>query len=239
MRELMDLPSTNDPRLDTILSDEEVVRRVVAGEPELFELLMRRHNQRLFRAVRGIVGDASAAEEALHRAYVAAWRALAQFDGRARFTTWMTRIALRSASELVRREQRTREVAEASFDQRSGTLEAEPDDESLSRKELAAMLEQAIDALPESLRMVVVLRLVQGLSTTEVAEALDVSEANVKVRLHRAREKLKEDLFHVAEREGLFERTWEFDGERCDRMVKRVMSAIRALEPWFRARPLA
>ena len=226
----MNLPTPNGRRLDSILSDEDVVRRVVAGEPELFELLMRRHNQRLFRTVRGIVGDASAAEEALHRAYVAAWRALAQFDGRSRFATWMTRIALRSASELVRREQRTREIVEASADRSIGASEAESADAALSRKELAAMLEHAIDALPESLRMVVVLRLVEGLSTAEVAEALDVSEANVKVRLFRARERLKEDLIHVAEREGLFERTWAFDGERCDRMVARVMSSIRAFE---------
>jgi RNA polymerase sigma-70 factor (ECF subfamily) len=223
----MNLPPPNDRRVDSILSDEDVVHRVVAGEPELFELLMRRHNQRLFRAVRGLVGDATAAEEALHRAYVSAWRALAQFDGRARFSTWMMRIALRSASELVRREQRTQEIIEASADRFTGALAAEAADESLSRKELAATLEHAIDALPESLRMVVVLRLVEGSSTEEVAEVLEISAANVKVRLHRARERLKEDLLHVAEREGLFERTWAFDGERCDRMVARVMRSVR------------
>jgi RNA polymerase sigma-70 factor (ECF subfamily) len=227
----MNLPVSHGQRVDSVLSDEEIVRRVVAGEPELFELLMRRHNQRLFRTVRGLVGDAAAAEEALHRAYVSAWRGLAQFDGRAQFATWMTRIALRSAGELVRRERRTREIAEASADRSPGALEVEPAEESMSRKELAAALEKAIDALPQALRMVVVMRLVQGLSTTEVAEALELSEANVKVRLHRAREKLKEDLILVAEREGLFESTWAFDGERCDRMVARVMRSIRSIDP--------
>jgi RNA polymerase sigma-70 factor (ECF subfamily) len=198
----MELPLPDGRQVDTVLSDEEVVRRVVAGEPELFELLMRRHNQRLFRTVRGLVGDDAAAEEALQRAYVAAWRGLAQYAGRASFATWMTRIALRSAGEFARREQRKREVVEASA-----------------------------DALPEPLRIVVVLRLVEGLGTAEVAEALDLSEANVKVRLHRAREQLKEDLIHVAEREGLFARTWAFDGARCDRMVGSVLRSIRALEP--------
>jgi RNA polymerase sigma-70 factor (ECF subfamily) len=106
--------------------------------------------------------------------------------------------------------------------------ESEPADAPLSREELATVLEHAIDALPEPLRMVVVLRLVEGLSTAEVAEALDLSEANVKVRLHRARERLKEDLIQVAEREGLFERTWAFDGQRCDRMVAGVLGSLHA-----------
>jgi RNA polymerase sigma-70 factor (ECF subfamily) len=226
----MELASPHPKPLASVPSDEEVVRRVLGGEVELFELLMRRHNQRLFRTVRALVGNADAAEEALHRAYVAAWRGLAQFGGRASFATWMTRIALRSAGELVRRERRTLEIAESSAKAASGTFEVESADAPLSRQELAAVLERAIDALPEPLRMVVVLRLVEGLSTAEVAEALDVTEANVKVRLHRARERLKEDLILVAEREGLFERTWTFDGERCDRMVARVLSSLRALD---------
>jgi len=223
----MDLPPPRGPLVDSVLSDEEVVRRVLAGEAELFELLMRRHNQRLFRTVRALVGDAAAAEEALHRAYVAAWRGLAQFAGRSSFATWMTRIALRTAGEFARRERRTRELAEDSADVLPDAFESEPADAPLARKELAGVLEHAIDALPEPQRMVVVLRLVEGLSTAEVAEALDLSEANVKVRLHRAREQLKEDLLVVAEREGLFERTWAFDGARCDRMVARVMHSIR------------
>ena len=216
--------------LEPVLSDEEIVRRVVAGEPELFELLMRRHNRMLFRAVRGLVGDDGVAEEALQRAYIAAWRGLARFDGRARFSTWMTRIALRSAGEIARREERMREVTLASAASANGLPDshaAEPADASLSRQELQALLERAIDALPQSLRVVAVLRLVEGLSTAEVAEALELSEANVKVRLHRAREHLKEDLIEVAEREGLFARTWAFDGERCDRMVASVLGSIR------------
>lgn len=215
---------------DSVLADEDVVRRVLAGETELFELLMRRHNQRLFRAVRAVVGDADAAEEALHRAYVSAWRHLAQFEGRASFATWMTRIALRSAGELARHERREREAAELSADRLSESLRSESAEAPLSRQELAAVLEHAIDALPKSLRVVAVLRLVQGLSTAETAAALDLSQANVKVRLHRAREILKEDLLQVAEREGLFARTWAFDGARCDRVVARVLRAIRQLD---------
>ena len=224
----MPLPAHSLPGSLVSLSDEEVVRRVLAGETELFELLMRRHNQRLYRTVRALVQDADAAEEALQRAYVAAWRGLAQFAGRASFITWMTRIALRSAGELARRERRAFEIAEDSSSAAPGALEVEPADAPMSRKELAAVLERAIDALPSSQRIVVVLRLVDGLSTAEVAEAVGVTEEAVKVRLHRARERLKEDLILTAEREGLFARTWAFDGERCDRIVKRVFQSIRA-----------
>jgi RNA polymerase sigma-70 factor (ECF subfamily) len=225
----MDLPSPLGRLVASVPTDEEVVRRVLAGETEFFELLMRRHNQRLFRTVRAVTGDAETAEEALHLAYVAAWRGLGQFGGRASFATWMTRIALRTAGELARRERRSLEIAEDSASAATGSYEAESADAALSKKELALVLERAIDALPDPLRMVAVLRLVEGLSTAEVAEALELSEANVKVRLHRARERLKEDLILVAEREGLFERTWAFDGGRCDRMVARVLGSIRAL----------
>src|SRR5262249_25681328 len=122
------------------------------------------------------------------------------------------------------------EIAE---DSRAAVRDAasEPADAPLSRQELAAALERAIEALPPRLRVVAVLRLVEGLSTLEVADALDLSEEAVKIRLHRARERLKEDLLVTAEREGLLERTWAFDGERCDRIVRRLFRSIHALAP--------
>jgi len=213
------------------LTDEEVVRRIQGGEVELFELLMRRHNQRLYRTVRALVQEADAAEDALQRAYVEAWRALARFEGRSSVSTWMTRIAMRSAGEVTRRERRAIEIAEDSSSRSAGGREAEPADAPASRRELAAVLERAIDALPEAQRIVAVLRLVDGLTTAEVAEALDLTEEAVKVRLHRARERLKEQLILVAEREGVLARTWAFDGERCDAIVRHVTQAIRALTP--------
>jgi RNA polymerase sigma-70 factor, ECF subfamily len=226
----MSLPSPSPLGLTVSLSDEEIVRRVVAGETELFELLMRRHNQRLYRTVRAIVPDADAAEEALQRAYVAAWRGLAQFAGRSSFVTWITRIALRSAGELAWRERRMAEIAEESVSAASNAFE-EAADAPMSRRELADVLERAIDSLPASLRIVAVLRLVDGLSTAEVAESVGVTEEAVKVRLHRARERLKEGLLLTAEREGILARTWAFDGERCDRMVRRVFESLSTLGP--------
>jgi RNA polymerase sigma-70 factor (ECF subfamily) len=114
--------------------------------------------------VRAIVPDSDAAEEALQRAYIAAWRGLAQFAGRSSFVTWMTRIALRSASELERRERRMAEIAEESVSAALQRLRGSGRRAHVPR-ELADVLERAIDALPASLRVVAVLRLVDGLST--------------------------------------------------------------------------
>jgi RNA polymerase sigma-70 factor (ECF subfamily) len=145
-----------------VLSDEEVVRRVVAGEVELFELLVRRHNQRLFRTVRAIVHDDADAEDALQQAYVNAWRRLETFDQRAKFTTWMTRIALRTAGEVVRAREHRSEFSSPD----AHALDAEsapphPPDEEVTRREVARLLEQSIDALPAPYRVVFVLRVLE------------------------------------------------------------------------------
>src|SRR6185503_6585157 len=164
-----------DPRgrwMRDVLTDEEVVARVVAGEGELFELLMRRHNQRLFRTVRAMTRDDDAAEEALQRAYVAAWQGLSAFEGRATFATWITRIALNMVGESASREQRAADLAADAGP--TFARESEAADEDLSRGELRAILERAIDDLPAIYRVVFVMRAVEGMSTAEVAHALDL-----------------------------------------------------------------
>ena len=92
------------------LSDEEVIRRVRAGEPELFEILMRRYNQRLYRVARSIVKNEPEAEDVMQQAYVNAYTHLGQFADRARFSTWLTRIAVYEALGRLRRRRRVREV---------------------------------------------------------------------------------------------------------------------------------
>src|SRR4051812_5710132 len=94
----------------TELTDETVVARIRAGEPALFELLMRRHNQRLFRVARAIVRDADEAEDVMQEAYVNAFEHLEQFEGRAKFGTWLTRIAVHEASARIRRRRRIRSL---------------------------------------------------------------------------------------------------------------------------------
>jgi RNA polymerase sigma-70 factor (ECF subfamily) len=211
-----------------VISDAAVVRRVQGGESELFELLVRRHNQRLFRAVRSIALDDDEAEEALQQAYVNAWRALSSFDGRSSFITWMTRIALRTATALVGTRRRRREVEDlAASAQTMEPTSANP--LTMEREDMRRLLETAIDKLPETYRVVFVLRAVQGLSTRAVASDLEISESTVKVRLFRARANLQVQLLRRAEELGALAETWSFDGDRCDRVAAGVFERIRSL----------
>jgi RNA polymerase sigma-70 factor, ECF subfamily len=202
------------------LSDEEIVGRVLSGEAALFEMIMRRYNQRLFRTVRAYTPNASEAEDVLQEAYVNAYRNLAQFEGRARFSTWLTRIAIHEA--LARQKTRRRFTAVDGLEQEPA-MDPTPEERATS-SELRGVLQRAIDALPESLRAVFMLREVEGLDTDETAECLGISEANVKVRLHRARALLRSEIDREMGSE--VRRLHQFAGERCDRIVAGVLQRI-------------
>jgi len=208
-------------------SDEEIVARVRAGETPLFELLIRRYNQRLYRVARSILRDEPEAEDVMQHAYVSAFAHLHQFEGRARFSTWLTRIAVHEALARARRRARWK-----GLDDMSETLspEGSPRDERLDPEqqaqaaELRRLLEAAIDALPGIYRTAFVLREAEGLDTLEVAECLEISQVAVRARVHRAR---------VLLRRGLFERTgatsasaFSFHLTRCDRIVAGVFARL-------------
>lgn len=213
------------PGLET-LADEEVVRRVRLGEPALFEILMRRYNQRLYRVARSILRDGTEAEDVMQQAYVNAYLHLDQFAERARFSTWLTRIAVHEALARVRRRSRRREVEVPEGDGDAGTLRSpqpSPEQEALAG-ELRRVLEGALDALPRGSRAAFVLREVEGLSTAEAAECLGVSEDVVKTRLHRARVLLRAELL---ERAGIAQRdAFAFHATRCDRVVAAVFARL-------------
>jgi RNA polymerase sigma-70 factor (ECF subfamily) len=220
------------------VSDEDLVERVRQGEIANFELLMRRHNQRLFRTVRSIVGNDPEAEDVVQDAYVRAYSHLGQFEGRARFSTWLTKIAVHEARARLRRQRRFTPLTgndgttgdPASRIEPAASSAAAPLDnpeQAASARELRAVLTAAVDALPESLRSVFVLRDIEGLSTAEAAECLEISPVNVKVRLHRARTALQAD---IDRRLGSAVRQlYAFAGERCDRTVRGVLARIAAL----------
>lgn len=229
--------STIDPvrpgiGLDDPLPDEEVVRRVRAGETALFEILMRRYNPRLFRTARAILRDEAEAEDVMQQAYVNAYLHLDQFAGRASFGTWLTRIAVHEALARLRRRARGRETVAMSEDpdREASTLRSKaPDPEQAAvAGEMRRLLESAIDALPRRYRAVFVLREVEGLSTSETAESLGIREETAKTRLHRARLMLREQLYHRA---GLVAAdAFPFHLSRCDRVVAGVFARL-ALPP--------
>jgi RNA polymerase sigma-70 factor (ECF subfamily) len=171
------------------LSDEEVVRRVIDGEPALFEILMRRYNRRLFRVTRAIVANDLEAEDIIQDAYVRAYEHLNQFEGRARFSTWLTKIAIYEAYARVRRVDYQKVDSISVLEGQGMDMKANGRDpeQQIYNAEMKMVLEKAFDALPDDYRSVFMLREIEGLSTSETAECLELSEENVKTRLHRAR----------------------------------------------------
>jgi len=205
------------------LTDEEIVERTRAGEIALFELLMRRYNQRLYRLARAVVRDATEAEDVVQETFVRAFEHLDQFAGRARFATWLTRIAVHEASARLRRRGRYMDIEDSMPTLASGA--AGPEQRTADR-ELGHAIEAAVDALPEVFGAVFVLRDVEGLSTAETAACLGINAETVKTRLHRARALLRN---HITARIGVAARdAFRFDGARCDRMVATVMARIAA-----------
>lgn len=211
------------------MQDEEVVRRVLNGETALFEIIMRRYNQRLYRVALAILRDDHEAEDVMQDAYVRAYQHLYQFAGRASFATWLTRIAIHEALARRRRRRRTEELdalQEIKGDSMPMLKSSSPNpEEETAHSQMRDLLESAIESLPESYRMVVVLREVEEMGVAETAEALDVSEAVVKTRLHRAHAMLRRDLHSRAR--GRITDLYAFHAVRCDRVVKAVFERIR------------
>jgi RNA polymerase sigma-70 factor (ECF subfamily) len=203
------------------LTDEEVVARVCAGDTQIFEILMRRYNQRLYRAARAILQSDADAEDAVQQAYLNAYRHLAQFEGRARFSTWLTRITVYEA--LARRRRSRDKLVESSDEEHvKHVASATPDPEHHAYVgQLGALLETALAALPDGYRSVFMLREVDGLNTAQTAQQLRLSEGTVKTRLHRAKDLLQRKLHDVTPAAA-----FRFDGELCDRLVAAVMSHL-------------
>lgn len=212
-------------------TDAALIQQVLGGNTGFFELLMRRYNERVYRAARAIVRDESEAEDVMQQAYVNAFTHLRQFNGTAQFSTWLTRIAINEALARVRRRGRYE-----AFDEERSNVEpfmihhpADNPERQAFTRELRGLLEWAIDALPDGMREVFVLREVEGLHTADVAACLGVSEDVVKTRLSRGRAMLRRLLL---ERTGATAPdAFRFYRPRCDRVVANVLAQIEGLTP--------
>lgn len=221
------IPGLNLAAWDDI-PDEEVVKRVGAGETALYEILMRRYNQRLYRVARSILRNDAEAEDVMQEAYVRAYEHLNQFAGEAKFSTWLTKIAVYEALGRVRRRGRTEDLdsgLDAGLHVMAKATSATRDPERQAYDhELRLVLERAIDALPEIYRLVFMLRTVEGLTVAETAACLDIGAEAVKTRLHRGRSLLRKDL---QQRAGVVTaEAFPFHLSRCDRVVEAVFRRI-------------
>lgn len=217
------------------LSDEDVVNRIRQGESALFEVLMRRYNQRIYRVVMAILKDDAEAEDVMQQAYLNAYRHLDQFAERAAFSTWLTKIAVYEALHRVhkRRPMMSLDEPDAEGTTTMDTLKSkarDPEQELLS-KETAGLLEAAVTAMPDVFRQVFMLREIEGLSTLETAECLGINEDTVKTRLHRARRHMRRLL--SSQVDSAAPSAFQFHARRCDRVVAGVMAElqVRQVDP--------
>jgi RNA polymerase sigma-70 factor, ECF subfamily len=205
------------------MTDSEVVQRVLDGDSALFETLMRRHNQRIYRAVRAVLRSDDEAEDVLQQAYLNAYTHLDQFAGDAQFSTWLTRIAVNQA--LAHRRKRGIPFEDQGETEVADTRTPDPERQAAA-SELRHLMEREVEALPDAFRATFMMREVEGLSTNETAACLGISEDLVKTRLHRARSLLRDNLY---KRAGVtVDSLFEFGNARCDRVVNAVMTRIAA-----------
>ncbi|QCP52878.1 RNA polymerase sigma factor [Trinickia violacea] len=210
--------------------DLSIVRRIAAGDRSAFELLMRRHNRRLYRLARATLRNDAEAEDALQDAYLSAYRSIGQFRGDAAPLTWLSRLVLNACFGRLRRDTRRQNVypivdlnPHAEIDAMSAPDSDTPDN-AAARAEVRALLERKLDALPEAFRVVFVLRSVEEMSVEETAQCLDIPEATVRSRHFRAKSLLRESLAREID---LTERDlFEFGGAQCDRVVAKVMQTL-------------
>lgn len=219
---------SNPQTTATAADDATLVHQIACGDRTAFELLMRRHNRRLYRLARAVLRNSAEAEDALQDAYLLAYRSLHQFRGEASVSTWLSRLVLNECFGRRRRDNRRQTVvpitgAPAEIDVVPDTEDDLPD-RLTGREQVRALLESKLDALPQDFRTVFVMRSIEELSVEETAEILGIPEATVRSRHFRAKSLLRESLardFDVAERDA-----FEFGGAHCDRVVAAVLSRV-------------
>lgn len=217
------LPRTSD------LSDEALVRQVLGGERDAFAVLMRRYNQRVFRIARGVLSSDAEAEDVSQDAFIRAYEKLDQLATPAAFGGWVGRMAVNMALLRLRRRRTLRAIVEReeTASMSKDPFAPSPDQEAYS-SELRSLIEDALDRIPARYRSVLVMRDVEGMTTEEAADALDLAPTTVRVRLFRARRLMRAELGRDIDLRAAD--AFAFDGERCDRLVARVFRRIRAAE---------
>lgn len=210
------------------MSDSTVVKRILAGEKELFEILLRRNNQSLYRAIRSYISDQAEIKDLMQNTYLKSFEKLHQFKHESTFSTWLIRIGINESLGQLRKKGRYHSIDGAEVEQElnkivqmKGQESSDPEKE-LIRMELRHAIENAIDSLDTKYKAVYVLREVEGMTSSQVAECLEISVANVKVRNHRAKTLLKAHFNQMTQIGELF----EFGFSHCDDMVEEVMRRI-------------
>jgi RNA polymerase sigma-70 factor (ECF subfamily) len=210
-----------------ILEDEEIVHRIISGQIELYEVIMRRYNAYLYKTGRAYGFNHHDTEDLMQETYVSAYYKLAQFEHRSAFKTWLIRIFLNFCYHKKNKAGYLNErIIEANFNEESTPQfsTASKTENKIMSKELGNVIESALSKLAFEYRMVFSLRELNGFSIAETAQSLNISESNVKVRLNRAKSMLRTEIEKTYSPDDIY----EFNLIYCDQIVNRVMTQISA-----------
>ncbi|MEO6903033.1 MAG: RNA polymerase sigma factor [Bacteroidia bacterium] len=210
------------------INERDVIKRILAGEKELYEILVRRNNQKIYRIIRSYIKDEAEIEDVMQDTYVKAYTKLYQFNLESTFSTWFIRIGINESLARLKEKGKFYHLNEQSPNFKANTILEIPDHKQLNpqdkmmQNEAKRLLESAIDHLEAKYKAVYVMKELEEMSLKEISVTLDLSVANVKVRLHRSKEMLKEKLLEVTHDKNVF----EFGFNRCDRLTENVMKRL-------------
>ena len=209
-----------------ILNDDEIIARVLHGEKDLYSMIVRRYNQRLYRVGMSIINDDAEVEDAMQVAYINAYENLGKFAFKSSFPTWLTRILINECLLRLRKRKKYISMNDDNMENvMSQNREPHTPVTTTVNSELRSILNDAISKLPEKYRSVFVMREIENMNIAETKECLDLSEVNVKVRLNRAKVMLRDILSAQYSKDDIL----QFHLSRCDRMVEKVMTSITEL----------
>ena len=212
-----------------MISEVELINRIIKGESELFEILIRRNNPYLYKLGMSYGYKHEDVQDLMQDAFIAAYLNLEKFEARSSFKTWITRIMLnqcyQKAQKLSFKFEKANDILNEKTTPMFESNQSTDTYRSVLNNELSNVIVGALISIPLEYRMVFSLRELNGMSTAETAEALDISETNVKVRLNRAKQMLREKVEKMYTPEDIF----EFNLIYCNRVVEGVMKELGKL----------
>lgn len=221
------LPNVTVLAADTSLTDDLIISSILLGKREYYEILVRRYNSLFYKTARGILSKEEDIEDVMQEAYIKGFEKLHQFRKEARFSTWLGRIVINCALQHLNSLKKKNYVSidTIQLDEQESLMDDSAEESNPQVGEnLKKVLESAIAHLPSKYRVVFILREVEQISVADTADILEISEENVKIRLHRAKNMLKEMLNAEADSMDLF----AFHASRCVLIAANVMTHINS-----------
>jgi RNA polymerase sigma factor (sigma-70 family) len=203
------------------LHDNEIIAKVLSGEKGLYEILLRRNNQKLYRVIRGYLNDHDDIEDIMQETYLTAFEKLFQFNRSAQFSTWLIRIGINKALQRIKKSKSIISLSSEAHTHEFAISQLSPEN-MMIRNESKNVLETAISNLEEKYRAIYIMREVEEMSIAEIADCMNLTESNVKVRIHRAKGLIKDNLYNLSFNNDLF----EFGNKKCDILVEKVMKQL-------------